>query len=290
VNTKYIDDYPLKAHYTSCERFLSDELNWKLISKRISDEGVIYFDISNAMNLFPHLELDENYKLFCYLSREYHGIWGRIAAIKNGDSYEPVNNPDKEWLSKLFHGHQFDLPVGAVPPMEAIYNDGSPHGYFEALLAEEFIGAIPYTQFEQEHWDWCIQNYPKSFPSDWNVYERLSDLRPHITTTRHGDVVVSVCWRHFENGFGASDGSDVIRFAQHTFAKNLKWHHFANSMNKKYTMYKAQIDDESRYCKGRHCCVATERSITIAVQKDWKTLDKANKIESISTLPDAVKS
>ena len=286
----YLDDYPLKEHYSTCENYLYNTLNWKLISRRISEEGVICFDISDVLALFPHLELDENYKLFCYLSREYHGIWGRIAAIKNGDSCEPVIDPDKEWVSKLFHGCHFDLPNGAIPPMEAIYNDGTPHGYFEAILAEEFIGAIPYTQFEQEHWDRCILYYPRSFPSDWNIYEKISDLRPHITITRYGSVVVSMCWQHFENGIGASDGCDTIRLAQHTFAENLEWHHFAANIAKEHTMYKAQIDDDSRYRKGRHCSASTERSITVAIQKDWQTLSKVDKNDSISTLPGTVKS
>lgn len=266
---RYIDDYPLEAHYAGCEEFLFTTLDWDLIARRISAEGVIYFDISKVMNLFPHLELDEGCKLICYLSKEYHGTWGRIAAIKNGDSYEPVKDPDKEWLSKLFHGPQFDLPEGAVPPMEAIYNDGSPHGYFEALLAEEFLSAIPYTYFEQELWDKCIFSYPKGFPTDWDIYENIPDLRPHITTTRYGSVIVSVCWHHFENGFGSSDGSDRIRLAQHEFTKNLTWRHWATDRPNKHTLYKGRIDDNSRYREGRHCCVSIERAITVAVQKEW---------------------
>lgn len=266
---KYIDDYLLEAHYASCEEFLFGEFDWDLISKRIRAEGVIYFDISNVLSLFPHLELDGDYKLICYLAREYHGIWGRIAAIKNGDSYEPVIKPEDEWLSKLFHGQHFELPECAVPPMDAIYNDGTPHGYFEALLAEEFIGAIPYTRFEQEHWDRCIFRYPNSFPSGWNIYENIPDLRPHITITRHGYVTVSVCWHHFENGFGASNGCDRIRLAQHEFSKNLGWRRLTASMSNKHTTYKAHIEDDSRYREGRHCCVSSERAITIAVQKDY---------------------
>jgi hypothetical protein len=268
---RYIDDYPLKEHYASCEEFLYDVLDWDLMSKRIRAEGVIYFDISNALNLFPHLELDEDYKLVCYLSKEYHGIWGRIAAIKNGDSCEPVIDPKDEWLSKLFHGQCFELPECAVPPMEAIYNDGSPHGYLEALLAEEFLGAIPYTRFEQEHWDKCIFQYPNSFPSGWNIYENIYDLRPHITTTDYGSVIVSVCWLHFENGIGASDGCDTIRLSQHEFSKNLSLRRFAEKMSNSSGMYKGHIDDDSRYREGRRCCVSSERAITIAVQKEWQT-------------------
>ena len=267
----YLDEYPLGLHYSTCESFLHTTLNWDEISKKISEEGVIHFDVSDVISLFPHLELDENYRLICFLSREYHGIWGRIAAIKKGDSCEPVIDPDDKW-AQLFKGHSFSLPEGAAPPMEAIYNDGTPYGYFETLLAEEFIGAIPYTCFEQKNWDFCIMDYPERFPEDWNVYERVTDLRPHMITTPHG-VIISMYWHHPENGIGSSSGCDDIRLAQHEFW-TLSWYHAAASLSKKQTMYKAQIKDYQRYREGRHCCVSKERAITIAVQKDWRTLSK----------------
>ena len=172
--------------------------------------------------------------------------------------------------------------------MEAIYNDGTPYGYFEAILAEEFLDAIPYTRFEQEHWDNCILRHPDRFQTDWDVYETITDLRPHIIKTQNGNVIVSLCWRHFENGFGASNGCDVIRFAQHTFVKDLKWHHITNKLNRKHTMYKAQIDDDSRFYNGRQCSVSTERSITIAVQKDWKTLNAINRSGSVCSSQELV--
>lgn len=268
----YLDDYPLAQHYAVCEDYLYNKLNRKTLSERIAAEGVIYFDISDVMDLFPRLTLDEEYRLICYLSCEYHGIWGRIAAVKNGDSREPVRDPGKAWLERLTRGRHFELPEGAAPPMEAIYNDGSPHGYFEALLAEEFLGAIPYANFEQERWDECILCYPERFCSDWDIYEMLSDLRPHFTRTRNGSVIVSVFWQHFENGFGSSNGCDEIRLAQHTFSENLNfWHDWDNLWNG-HTMYKAQIRDDSRYRKGRCCSVSREQAITVAVQKDWRTL------------------
>ena len=262
-NCVYLDQYPLEEHYNTCIRYINS-LNWDEISNRISKEGVIHFDVSDVVSLFPHLELDENYGLICFLSREYHGIWGRIAAIKNGDSCEPVIDPDDK-LAQLFKGHHFSLPEGAAPPMEVIYHDGTPYGYFEALLAREFLGAIPYTCFERKNWDFCITEYPENFPLNWHVYEKISDLRPHMTTTQYG-VTVSLYWHHPENGIGSSDGCDRIYLAQHTFKKRLG-HHFLSSMS----MYKTHIKDDERYREGRHCCVANDRSIDIAVQKDWRT-------------------
>lgn len=266
----YLNQYPIEEHYATCREY-QRALNWDEIRERISEEGVIHFDISDVMSLYPHLELDENYRLICFLSREYHGIWGRIAAIKNDDSCEPVIDRDDKW-ALLFKGHHFSLPEGAAPPMEAIYNDGTPYGYFEALLAEEFLGAIPYTCFERKNWDFCIMNYPECFPEDWNVYERFTDLRPHMITTPHG-VIISAYWNHPENGIGSSDGCDKIRLAQHQFYESLRWYHGVHRRNK-HTMYKAQIKDYERYRDGRHCCVSKEYAITVAVQKDWRTLSK----------------
>lgn len=68
--------------------------------------------------------------------------------------------------------------------------------------------------------------------------------------------------------FGSSDGCDTIRLSQHEFSKNLSWRRFADKMSGRSGMYKGHIDDDSRYREGRHCCVSTERAITIAVQKD----------------------
>lgn len=85
----YLDGYPLEEHYAICRRFLCDGMDWSSISENIRKNGVITFDISNVLSCFPHLELDENYKLICYLTREYHGIWGRIAAVKDGGFFRP---------------------------------------------------------------------------------------------------------------------------------------------------------------------------------------------------------
>lgn len=266
----YLTDYPLDVCNSACRQYMN-HVDWDWAYQEAHTNHVAYFDVSDAMSIFSHLELDEEYALFCYLSHEYHGLWGRVAAVKKSETVKPQNVDPTGKLGGLF-GPSFELPDSAAPPMEAIYNDGTPHGYFEALLAKEFFSALPYECFEQIHWDKCIVRYPERFFADWNIYERIPDWRPRMITTRHNYVIISMCWRHFENGIGASDGCDTIRLSQHHFNEGLKWHHFAEGQAKRHTMYKAQIDDDKRYGEGRRCCVASERSITIAEQKDWRTL------------------
>ena len=79
----FLNYYPFEERYLLCEQFIQSCIDWDGRFKEINLSGVSYFDVSDVISLFPHLELDENYKLICYLSREYHGVWGRIAAIKN---------------------------------------------------------------------------------------------------------------------------------------------------------------------------------------------------------------
>ena len=142
----YLDSYPLKEHYSACKKYLQ-QLDWNTKSKEIESKGVIHFDVSDVISLFPHLELDENYELICYLSSEYHGIWGNIAAIELGADKTPIIYSKNHFLSQFSMGTHFELPKSAVQPLEAIYNDGTPEGYFEAVLCSLFLEAIPYTHF-----------------------------------------------------------------------------------------------------------------------------------------------
>ena len=115
--------YPLEEHYIMCERYLKSRIDWSEISAEIKRNGVSYFNVSDILMLFPHLELDEDYDLICYLGNEYHGIWGRIAAIQDDENIEPVFDAETKAASHFFMGKEFKLPERAVPPMEAIYHD-----------------------------------------------------------------------------------------------------------------------------------------------------------------------
>ncbi len=255
-----LNQYPLEKHYKDCEKYLNCSINWDTVSENIRKERTIYIDVSDVISLFPHLELDENYKLLCYLSSEYHGIWGRIAAIKNGDTREPLYDEEAK-LGTLILGGDFKLPKSASPPMEAIYHDGTSEGYFEAVLCTLFLQAIPYRYYEQEHWNIIMTEPPSDLTEKWHTVVDITDWTPRIV----GNKIIAFV-RDIENGCGSSDGCDHIYLTQFSFERYLGHYHVFKE-NKTHSMYKNQINDDRRYNDKRHCCVCSGNPVLIAKEK-----------------------
>ena len=259
----FLTQYSLQHHYHVCRQYLR-HINWDQKASEISEHRVVWFDVSDTLNLFSHLELDENYRLICYLTSEYYGIWGRVAAIHQADPTIPTIESNSIW-AQLCHGTDFKLPEKAAPPMEAIYHDGTPEGYFESLLCEQFLSALPYTQYEQEHWDVIETAPPQNFQVKWASYLELSDWRPRLITDFYGSSLL-VFRRKIENGLGSSSGRDRIYLSQHAFKQQFSLYRTFKA--KSSGMYHGHIDD-ARYTGRRHCCVSTESSILIAQEKEY---------------------
>lgn len=255
----YLDDYPLEAVNEACFHYMHHSINWDKAFDETNRRGVSYFHVSDAIRLFPHLKLDKQYALYCYVAREYHGLWGQVAAVRTDASPEPVNI-----RTDFLLGPSFDLPEAGVPPMEAIYNDGSPFGFFEALLAAELLSAIPYTRFEQEHWDNCVLCPPPHYETEWERYIELPDWRPRFLPDRSMPSIY-LCWRNFQSGWGSSDGCDSIYLARHTFQSRLAEYH-AFYQKDRPTLFRSRLDDDSRYGKENRCCVAVASQILLARQ------------------------
>lgn len=260
----FFTQHPLQHHYHVCRQYLN-HINWDQKAEEISQKGAAWFDVSDILNLFPHLELDENYQLICYLASEYHGIWGRIAAVHRDNSKTPTIDSENLW-AKLCHGIDFDLPEEAAPPMEAIYHDGTPEGYFEALLCELFLFALPYTRYERENWDIIETTPPHEFQTKWDSYLEFPDWRPRLITNFYGSTLL-VFRRKIENGLGSSSGRDRIYLSQREFKRRLCLYHTFSANHS--SMYHGQIDDDTRYTDRRHCCVSSESSILIAEEKEY---------------------
>lgn len=261
----YLDHYPLKNLYKICEHYLYNNIDWSHITSKIRKDGMIWFDISDALSLFSHLTLDENYTLVCYLSSEYHGIWGRVAAIRGDISQKPSVKVQGPWTG-LFYGVQFELPEEAAAPMEAIFNDGTAEGYFEALLCGQFLSALPYTYHEQNHWDRIVTAPPFHFYSAWDSYIDIEDWRPRIVSDSSDETTLFVFRRKIEHGFGGSSGQDCIYLSQYNFQRRLLWWYRALGRNTS-SMYHGHILDDARYTADRRCCVSTTSSILIAREK-----------------------
>lgn len=258
----YLDSYPIESTNNACEHYRKS-FDWSGISEEIKQNGAFHFNVSDVLELFPCLSLDERYDLYCYVSREYHGLWGHVAAVRKDTAPNPTNIQPHFLL-----GHSFELPDAALPPMEVIYNDGSPFGYLEALLAAKLLTALPYTCFEKDHWQRCAFYPPAHFESEWECYIDLSDWRPRLLRDgwKDRDNTMYLCWRQFENGFGSSDGRDTICLAQHKFLSNLALYH-GFAPKKTRPVYKSQLDEDSRYGETNRCCVATVRELMLAREK-----------------------
>lgn len=254
----FLNRYPFDEYYVLCEQYIRTNINWDERIAEIGCNGVSYFDVSDVISLFPHLELDENYKLICYLSREYHGVWGRIAAIVKGADLAPVFDSEFNLKAMKFLGIRFNLPEKASPPMEAIYHDGTNEGYLEAILCSHLMDAIPYAHFVYRHRVIIMDDPPTDLSESWNTIVNVVDWTPR----RVGNSIIAFR-REIEDGFESSDGKDRIYLSQFHFERYLGSYH-AFKMKNRLSMYRNQIDDDKRYNKDRHCCVFTERSVLIA--------------------------
>lgn len=76
----YLDQYPFNKCYNACSRYKSS-IAWATINEEIKRNKSAFFEVSNCLDIFEHLQLDENYVLICYVSSAYHGMWGLVAAI-----------------------------------------------------------------------------------------------------------------------------------------------------------------------------------------------------------------
>lgn len=256
-----LSQYPLKDHYRVCRQYMNRSMDWNKITDSIREKGTIGVDVSDAISFFSHLELDSEYRLVCYMTSEYHGIWGRVAAIKKDESWEKKRDESKPVIHPLF-GNELDIPEYAAPPMEAIYNDGTAEGYFEAVLLAVFLQALPYTCFEQDHWSLITNTIPNNFEENWDCQVALADWTPRYTKN-----TITALSRKVENGIGASDGKDRIYLTQFNFCRSVNDHILRTVLKTQRPTDTNHITDGNRYGETRKCCVFTQSSVLVAVQK-----------------------
>ena len=257
-----LSQYPLENHYRVCRQYMNRSMDWNKISDSIRKKGTIGVDVSDAISFFSHLELDSEYRLVCYITSEYHGILGRVTALKKTDDWQPKCDTHQEFHPHHF-GNKLKLPECAVPPMEAIYNDGTAEGYFEAVLCLLFLKALPYARFEQDHGSLIMNTIPNNYEENWDCQVTLADWRPRYT--KHTITALS---RRVENGIGASDGKDRIYLTQFNFCTSVNDHLLRTVVRTQQPIDTNHITDSNRYGETRKCCVFTQSSVWVAVQKE----------------------
>lgn len=255
-----LSQYPLDEHYRCCRKYINN-MGWEEISDATREKGTIGVDVSNAISLFPHLELDSEYRLICYMSSGYHGVSGSVVAICNVDDcvlrYENNKELNPDTLLNKTH-----IPECALPPMEAIFNDGSAEGYFEAVLFSLFINALPNTYHIHNGGKHVINTLPDGYEDAWEYQVTLVDYSP-----RYLDDTITVLTRRVENGLSGSDGKDRIYLSQFGFCKNVKEYLLWEALRTKRPIETKHITESNRYSEARKCCVFTESYVLVAREK-----------------------
>lgn len=255
-----LSQYPLDEHYEVCRKYMS-RLDWNEISENIAKKGTIGVDVSDVISLFLHLELDPDYRLICYMTSEYHGVFGRVAAIKKSDDWQPKCDIGIDFKPRNF-GNQLALPECALPPMEAIFNDGSGEGYFEAVLLSLFLQALPYTRFAQDHWPIIMKTTPDNYEENWDHMVALLRWSPMCANS-----TITALSRKVENGIGASDGKDRIYLIQFNFCRSVNDYLLRTVLKTQLPIDTNHITNSNRYSETRKCCVFTSSSVLVAVEK-----------------------
>ncbi len=262
----FLDRYPLKQCYDKCHHFINKQIDWYKVGRKIEQDKVTSFSVDTCMAFFPHLQLDDDYSLICYVTTEYHGIWGRVAAIPKTQ----LDNIVLETEKGIFGGVELKLPQVAAPPMEAIFCDGTPDGFLEALLLKQLLNAIPYVRYEKKNYNHFITSRPSEYALRWNEFVDIPDWRPRIMISDMNHVELIAFTHVTENGLGSSSGKDRIYISKYQFHRNLSMILMLESMgSKRSRMYHAHIDNRERYCAGKHCCVTDNSRILIAEEKRY---------------------
>lgn len=260
AKTYYFTDYPFEETSKKCNDYILS-LDWENIRYVVRNEDFICLDVTDCVKVFPHLELDEDYQLMCYISHEHHGYHGRIAAIKKGESTEGAI--EDEPLAR--HLGIVDLPETAVNPMEVIFNDGTAEGFLEAVLFSCFLCDIPNNRFRHHKRKDILQEYPDDINSRWDVHIEIMDLRPKAVFEGN-DIKIYLYRREYAKIFLPTDGRDEITLSMYVFNK---WNfgYWSNKNKKEEYIYKNYVDLEEKYSDIRHTCLFVDLTLQVAKVK-----------------------
>ena len=95
-------------------------------------------DITEILQPFTHITLDEKYRIVAYSSYEIHGTFGKAVAIEKDKEIPDV------YLQTANCMFQRIIPDVCYPVEEVIFCDGTPEGFFEVVALFEVIEKLFY--------------------------------------------------------------------------------------------------------------------------------------------------
>lgn len=205
------------------------------------------------LEAFPHLTMDPDYSLYAYNSYEYHGRYGRAAAVRHGEPHTAAIS--------VYPLESIKLPEAAVDPMEVIYCDGTPEGYLDAVLFRKML----FWFSRRGNCDTVLFECPESIaehPDSWDMLLKVENWVPAVKK----DTLYLFMFE-YEDGIAPSNGKSRI---------TLQSYYFTDILDLMRTQLKSdypkQLSGRGRYGKGKHCCVFSRETIVIAEEKEccWR--------------------
>ena len=257
---EYLRDYPTDHIKSSCMDVINNQ--YRVVSQQAKEKKwPISISVPNLTELFPHLFLDEDYDLFGYYAMEYHGLFGKIAAVKKCDDHTASV---EDFLIPIIH-----LPQEDVDTMEVVYCDGTGEGYFEAILLKKLIRGLEHFRWNSPHGREMI-SFQGMDLSQWETIAEVSDwsIRFELGKKNCSMYLFEIDTVSFENlsqprrvylrRCSFSDDLDLIRAFE----------------RRKKKEYPNQLESRGRYSAQKHCCVFTDTAIMIAqetgCEDDWQ--------------------
>jgi len=260
-----IINYPLEEYYFKRNEYISKTRDAPFIDKDIHEKWFSCFDVSDALSFFPHLELDPDYRLICYLLRDYIGICGEVAALKN-------NEAPKTYSGKSLLPYP-ELPDASVSPIEVIYNDDTPESLFESVLFSQLLDELTHKNFQHYTPLYIIDAPPANFNEFYTATVSVSDWRPRFAENKI-TVFEKICGC-ISNSYNPTD---YIILTEYTFCDNLEQYRYYDTLDLyRFGLgslikdlkppYPNTIKDDSRYNDKRRCCMFHASSTRVAEEK-----------------------
>ncbi len=194
-------------------------------------------DITELLKPFRHIMIDEKYKLIAYSSYEYHGPFGKAVAV---ESDKPTPDVYLEIPNFLF---QRIIPEVCYPVKEVLFCDGTPEGFFEAILFDDMLWKL-FKGYHEAYLDNYIFSY-KEIKKEKGFILKLADWIPKFYKSMEG----------IREDKQVSNLLLMKKFPDKSIA--LQKYSFSNCFPKRWQTAKeySHIDFEmNRFSESKHCC------------------------------------
>lgn len=252
--------YPLVSIYAQCHQYF-EQIDWETVSDIIKAGEIAQFEISDVVSMFPHLTLDSSYELWCYFARDrYTGRWGKCAAVHIGGGNKGYGSPG-------LTGTVLHLPTSAAPSMEAIYHDGSPAGYLEAILCTDLLNHILSSDLYEEF----IEQPPSNYSENWNISRIIAswDMWYYPSKFESGQSTIIAVRQRIENNYRRffDESTDRIFACKYQFIRSLDRMHSIDRKDLEQQGYTTLLPGKGRYDEQRRCCLFLESRFELAYER-----------------------